>query len=108
LHWSKYSSVPLADYTQKVYGIVDKHMDILPEEVNHFFPYMKRNDWLFNYANMEGLQRVFNGMSRRASFVSLMEEAPAELQMNYALYENEFFIFFEDLKKMCEEWIKEN
>jgi len=104
-HWKKYSDIPLADYTAHVYAIVDKHMDILPEEVGHFFPYMKKNDWLLNYGNMEGLQRVFNGMSRRASFVSLMEEAPAELQVNYNLYQEEFFVFFEDLRLKAKEWV---
>ena len=50
-----------------------------------------------NDANLKDLQRVFNGMSRRASFVSGMENAVFDLKKDYAAYETEFNLFFPDI-----------
>ena len=54
-------------------------------------------NWLQGYANLTDLQRVFNGMSRRASFVSGMENAIIDLKKDYTAYETEFSLFFPDI-----------
>ena len=60
-------------------------------------PFMVTQNWLEGYANLMDLQRVFNGMSRRASFVSGMENAVFDLKKDYEAYESEFNLFFPDI-----------
>jgi acyl carrier protein phosphodiesterase len=55
---------------------------------------MTTQNWLEGYANLTDLQRVFNGMSRRASFVSGMENSVADLKKDYKAFETEFHQFF--------------
>ena len=70
---------------------------LLPSGAQYMFPYMKKDNWLFNYAKMQGMERVFQGMARRSSFNSRMENAPLALQMDYRKYEEEFMEFFPQL-----------
>jgi acyl carrier protein phosphodiesterase len=105
-NWHHYSSTPLNQYADFVYGLMNKNIELMPPLVVQFLPYMISGNWLFNYANFEGIGKVLNGMSRRAKFNSHMEESIDDLKKDYHLYEAEFLAFFpqlvahvEDLKK---------
>ena len=99
LNWNDYSSELLKDFTSKVYAIIEDEIETLPEDVKHFFPYMKKNDWLYNYQTFYGMQRSFEGMARRAKFDSNMEKGVEVLKNEYALFENDFRLFFPQLKE---------
>ena len=97
INFDQYSNIGLAVYTQQVYNLVRRHQAFLPERVLYFLPYMIEQNWLLNYANLEGIRRSLTGLSRRTAFVSNMETATNELRENYHLYLHEFNIFFPDL-----------
>jgi acyl carrier protein phosphodiesterase len=46
---------------------------------------------------VEGLHSILTSMSRRTRFESGMENAAAELELNYDLYKKEFREFFPEL-----------
>lgn len=79
----------------------------MPERVVELLPYMIKQNWLVNYANFDGLQRVFNGMSRRANFESNMEKGIEVLQREYDFLEHSFFDYFPQLEIACKEKILE-
>ena len=58
-----------------------------------------------NYSHTEGIRKTLTGMSRRTPFESGMETAVESLIENYPLFEAEFELFFEDLKKYVSEEI---
>ena len=93
----KYSSISLTQTAHTAYDILIKNYNILPLKSKRILPYMVTQNWLEGYANLIDLQRVFNGMSRRASFVSGMENAISELKKDYSEYETEFSLFFPDI-----------
>ncbi|WP_439882889.1 ACP phosphodiesterase [Pontibacter sp. MBLB2868] len=95
--FEKYSTEPLETYTQRVYALVQKYYDILPERMQYTFTHMREHDWLTGYAQIEGIHRALTGMSRRASFTSGMETAAVELKENYDLYAADFEAFFPEL-----------
>ncbi len=94
-----FSSTSLTQTAHTAYHILIKNFDILPPKSKRILPFMATQNWLEGYANLLDLQRVFNGMSRRASFVSGMEQAIDDLQIDYQHYEAEFFSFFPDVVK---------
>jgi acyl carrier protein phosphodiesterase len=106
--WHQYSSIPLNKYAQDVYSLITEHHHIMPARVQHFLPYMIQGNWLYNYSNLEGIENVLKGMSRRAKFVSHMENSIYELRKDYQLYEEEFNLFFPDLINFSEEERKFN
>ncbi len=96
-NWLDYSSIPLEIYTENFYEIISSNFEILPPRIQEMMPYMMADNWLLNYASIEGIQRVLNGMNRRTKYVSGMDKATFELQKFYSEFENEFTLFFKEL-----------
>ncbi len=101
--WHHYSDVPLAEFTKLSYKALLSKEAILPSKANHMIVHMAKDNWLLNYAKMEGMQRALTGMSKRTKFNSKMEQAVDDLQMDYALYNEEFHEFFPILEKHTKE-----
>jgi acyl carrier protein phosphodiesterase len=101
-NWLRYSQIPLNEYASDVYQLMNKNIALMPPLVVKFLPYMVAGNWLFNYSNFEGIENVLKGMSRRAKFVSHMEEAIYDLKKDYQLYEKEFSVFFSELIEYVE------
>jgi acyl carrier protein phosphodiesterase len=95
--WDNYSKTPLEDYTEDFYGLLQDNLDWLPESIQQMSSYMISDNWLLNYREFEGLERVFHGMNRRTSMKSGMDTAVEDLEMYYPDFEAEFRPFFEDL-----------
>lgn len=97
IHWRKYSNVPLEEFTQSVYDLLDANKSILPPKFLMPFKYMKKENWLIAYGTKAGIQRSFTGLSYRTSFDSKMELAPQFLEENHAVFESYFIQFFSEL-----------
>ncbi|MCX6232052.1 MAG: ACP phosphodiesterase [Bacteroidetes bacterium] len=92
-----YSNISLSHTAHHTYSILIRNYAILPPRSKRMLPFMATQNWLEGYANLRDLQRVFNGMSRRASFVSGMENAIVDLKKDYNAFESEFHLFFPDM-----------
>ena len=103
VNFNQYSPENLTDFSQRVYALVNRYAAILPEKVKYFLPYMEKQNWLLNYAQVEGIRRSLTGLSRRTAFLSNMETAADELQLNYDLYFQEFNNFFPELLAFVKE-----
>lgn len=98
-NWNDYSNETLDQYTKKVYALIELYKHTFPLKSQMFTKYMFEYNILSAYANLEGIDRVLQGMSRRASFVSNMEHSIHDLKEHYLLFENEFKLFFPDLQQ---------
>lgn len=104
-NWELYHKTFLPDFAEQTYKMILSREAILPEKVKWMMPYMIKQDWLTNYARIEGIARVLNGMSRRTPYESKMHEAVDDLQKHYAEFEKEFFEFFPELEKHSKEFL---
>jgi len=96
-NWSDYSDMPLDKYVENFYDLLEDNYDILPVGTKRMMPYMIADNWLLNYANLTGIDRVLNGMNRRTKNKSRMNFAILDLEEHYTDFENEFTSFFEEL-----------
>ena len=96
-NFRNYSSIDLPVFTKDVYELIQQYYETLPDRVQHFFPYMMRQDWLNSYASIHGIGQALGGLSRRTTFESGMETAAEELLLNYEAYQQEFKAFFPEL-----------
>lgn len=103
-NWSEFSDEPLPEYSQRIYSLLGRHASEFPERMQHMLPFMKKNDWLMAYTEIEGIRRVLTGMSRRAKFESKMELAADALEKDYPLFEKDFRDFFPDLVRHTEKY----
>jgi len=104
-NWKDYSKTDLVDFVSQAYKILIKNYFILPKKIKRILPFMIAQNWLVGYANLNDLQRVFNGMARRTTFDSGMENAIFDLKNNYTTFENDFREFFPDLIEFCKNQI---
>ena len=95
--WPTYSVIPLPDFAAHVYALLENHHDDLPPAMQQMFFYMRAHNWLVAYAQLEGIERVLEGMARRTRFPSHMERAGSDLRKDYHLYQAEFNDYFPQL-----------
>jgi acyl carrier protein phosphodiesterase len=105
--WVNYHSVSLDLFAQKAYYIMRQHWAILPDKAQFMLPHMEKNNWLVNYAKLEGIQRALNGMSNRTRFDSKMDESVVDLKKSYSEFRKEFEGFFPDLVNFVAQEIPE-
>lgn len=102
-NWNEYHQTPLDEYAQHVYGVMDNNFIILPEKFQLMLPKMKKENWLYQYQYIYGMQKAFEGISRRASFNSNMEFAVDDLKTNFEILEQNFKGFFKDMITLVED-----
>ena len=96
-NWGQYCDVPLDIYVDRFYDLLENNYEILPDNTRHMMPYMIADNWLLNYAQLDGIARVLNGMNRRTKNKSKMNFAIHDLESHYTDFESEFTNFFEEL-----------
>lgn len=106
-NWNKYSSTSLEEFASHAYFIVEKHLPDLPLRFGEMFYWMKTQNWLLHYRELEGIQRTLNGMTRRAKFDSKMNESTLFLVEKESEFEVIFFAFFKDLETFAKEKLSE-
>ena len=105
IHWLEYHPQTLPDFANYAYAELERREAFLPERVLQMMPYMIRGNWLVNYAKSEGIHRALSGMSRRTPYDSKMDEAVSDLEKYYAEFDQEFTLFFPELKQLSESFI---
>jgi acyl carrier protein phosphodiesterase len=101
-NFKEFSAESLPDFTRRVYAVLASRQAEFPAPVQRFFPYLVQQNWLLGYAEIAGIARALQGLSRRASPGSGMETAAEELRHNYAAYEADFRAFFPELRAFVE------
>ena len=96
-NWELYSEEPLDHFVERFYDLLEENYEILPEGIRRMMPYMIADNWILNYAKMDGISRVLNGINRRTKNISKMNFAIVDLEEHYDKFESEFLAFFEEL-----------
>ncbi|WP_264564259.1 acyl carrier protein phosphodiesterase [Flavobacterium sp. N3904] len=97
-NWNTYSDENLIDFTNNFYQSLRDNFDFLSERAKGMMPYMIEYNWLVSYQTVEGISRILTQMDSRTKNESKMRFSPNELVEYYSEFENEFIVFFEDLR----------
>ncbi|MCU0370265.1 MAG: ACP phosphodiesterase [Bacteroidales bacterium] len=103
-YWDEYSDEDLAQLVARTYFLLIRRFHLLPPRSRRILPFMITQNWLVGYRDLHVLQRVFNGMSRRTSHQSGMENAIHDLQAGYDLFESEFRAFFPEIIRHIDQY----
>lgn len=85
-------------FSENVYRDLALHTDLFPEKFAQMFPYMRSQDWLFNYRFEWGIENSFNGLARRAQYLTGAAGAFTVFREHYAELKELYAIFFPDVK----------
>lgn len=106
-YWSRYSNQSLEDFIQSVYEQISKYEAYFPDRFGNLFYWMKKDNWLYGYSKIEGIQNSLTGLSKRTKFDSKMEQAHLTLLEKEEEFEIIFFAFFEDLMTFAKQKLAE-
>ncbi len=106
-NWHVYSNSSLNEFAQRHYQTIESRFEQLPQKSKRIFPYMRSQDWLSNYSDLAFLQKVFEGMAKRTSFESQMEQATPYLLMHYKAFAYDFRQFFPQLTLASSQYISD-
>lgn len=106
-NWERYSDVSLEDYTTSINSLFSEIADQLPVKSQNFIKYMIEYNILYNYQFEEGIEKVLKGMNQRTKGKSQMDLAIEDLKTLSKEFEEDFTIFFEDLRTFCHQKMEE-
>ena len=88
----------LENFTKITYQLLDRETAYFPLPFQKMFPYMKMQNWLYNYRLKDGMRKGFGGLVRRAAYLSESDIAFEIFNENYNELENCYADFFPELK----------
>lgn len=97
-NWSNYSATPLNIYVSNFYKLLENNYDLLTPRIQKMMPSMIKQNWLLSYATLEGIGTILYQMDYRTKFKSKMQYSIEELVQFYTDFENEFTLFFEEIR----------
>ncbi|WJS94104.1 acyl carrier protein phosphodiesterase [Flavobacterium johnsoniae] len=100
-NWSNYSDEKLETFISRFYNSLHDNYDILTEKTQDLMPYMIGRNWLLSYRTVDGIHQILTQMDRRSKNISQMQYAVEELKEFYDDFEEEFTLFFEEMKKQA-------
>ena len=83
-YWATYSNTPLSSFIDEFYRLLERYHTLLPASVQDFVPRMIRNNRLYSYVTLEGLEQALQLMAR---YTSLPEKTPQAMQVLLDYYE---------------------
>ena len=98
---NEFNAESLRKFSETVYLILDNHFEYLPERFAGMFPYMKQQNWLFNYSTVRGTELSFGGLVRRARYLKESETAVSLFEEHYKTLQQCYKVFFPDLKSFA-------
>ena len=97
-NFSDYCTIPLEIFAQDFYQLLNENYDLLTEKIKMVLPYLIKDNWLVEYASIDGIAHILYNMDRRTKFKSKMQFSVDELNLFYDDFEKEFKMFFAQIK----------
>lgn len=94
----EFSEESLLAFSENVYETIGPFINELPPRFSMMFPYMKMQNWLFNYRTRWGTEKSFGGLVRRAAYLEESDAAAATFNENYHRLKQCYDAFFPELK----------
>jgi acyl carrier protein phosphodiesterase len=96
LHFPNNSLLP---FSEQVYQHLDTPVAPAPASFTYIYPFMKKHNWLYNYRTTAAIQKSFEGVVRRATYLSESAIAFDLFLQHYHQLQQYYLSFFPELKK---------
>jgi acyl carrier protein phosphodiesterase len=98
---NEFGGEALYEFSQTVFATLDQQQEWLPRGFAELYPYMKSQNWLYNYRHKWGTQKSLAGVVRRATYLSDSETAIHLFEQHYQLLQDYYRQFWADLKSFA-------
>jgi acyl carrier protein phosphodiesterase len=103
-HWPTYSAAPLSQFIVEVYDSFLDYTATKMLDAREFVQRMAHDNWLGEYATLDGIERTLARVSRRLQRPGLLTPGIRELVENYEALEHDFHVFYPQLVASVETW----
>ena len=94
----EFTESSLLDFSETTYSILDNYLPWMPERFAIMYPYMKNQNWLFNYRTKWGIEKSLGGVVRRAAYLTEWATAYHLFEEHYQLLQDCYRHFWVDIK----------
>ena len=95
--WTCYATLPLDEFTARVYVALAHHHVLLPPRLARIAPRMAAQDWLGSYRDLDALGSALDGIATRSPRIAPLAGAIEDVQCRYRELGEDFDAFFPDL-----------
>lgn len=107
-NWDNYTNESIQEFSNWAYGIINEHIEFVPERNREKVKKMVAHNWLLGYGELEHLHQTFLRVKKRARFPSQFEFATKHLIDNYETLNDDFLLFFPELIELSTDFISKN
>lgn len=104
---NEFTDKGLQSFTINTYSLLDQHTNYFPEKFAMMYPYMKANNWLYNYRYREGIQKSLGGVVRRSKYLTESDTAHQLFLDHYDKLKELYQLFFPELRSMAINFLKQ-
>lgn len=97
-----FTDTSLMDFSQTTYTLLNENSKWFPEKFAGMFPFMKSQNWLYNYRSPWGIKKSFGGLVRRANYMSESETAFRLFTENIERLQQQYNEFSSGIKQFAE------
>jgi acyl carrier protein phosphodiesterase len=95
--FDEYAGQSLESFLERTFATIDAHEQQLPGRLRAIYPYIRDEEWLQSYREIEGIHLALTGISRRFSRKPRLETATRHLIDSRQELERRFEEFFPDV-----------
>jgi acyl carrier protein phosphodiesterase len=97
----------LEEFAADTYTMLEPYSAVFPERFARMFPYMKTQNWLFNYSNKWGIENSLHGVVRRATYLTESATAFSLFEENFNTLQHCYQAFFPEMIAVVKKWMEE-
>ncbi len=94
----QFTDASLYAFTQNVYEVLYRFSEQLPSRFLQVLPYMKTENWLYNYRQTAAMHKSFKGVVRRSNFLTEADVAFDLFMEHYTFLQSCYENLFADIK----------
>ena len=94
------------EHSQRVYAVLRRYEEFLPEVFKKVLDKMQQDDWLYNYRNEWGIEYSFRNVVNKAQFLDKTTNVFPAFLANKDFLREKYEIFFPEIKSFAQGFIE--
>lgn len=93
------------EHSQRVYDVLRRYEEFLPEVFKKVLDKMQQDDWLYNYRNEWGIEYSFRNVVNKAQFMDKTTNVFPAFLANKDFLREKYEIFFPEIKSFAQDFV---
>ena len=93
------------EHSQRVYAVLRRYEEFLPEVFKKVLDKMQQDDWLYNYRNEWGIDYSFRNVVNKAQFLDKTTNVFPAFLANKDFLREKYEIFFPEIKSFVQDFV---